>query len=164
MTIRFAKALTATLLMLLLSFVSFSALALEFNIDAVEAEKVKLSWPSQVPTQKTGMQLQKAYQLHEGGNVDKGIDLLLKYNPTNPHDKAVIERYVGNFYAQDETQYSKALEMLKSAVNSKQLNYEEHQSSMKLLGDLELTLNHYQNAINTYESWMQFTGIEESNI
>ncbi|NOU49624.1 tetratricopeptide repeat protein [Pseudoalteromonas sp. JBTF-M23] len=113
--------------------------------------------------ERTGKKVVKAFDLYNEDKIDEAIAELKELDPSNDFDKATVNRYLGNMYAQKE-RYDDAIKYIRSAIAPDALNFKDQADLYKLLGDLLIGTNKYQEAIKTYNDWMDFTGEEDPKV
>ncbi|KAA1161075.1 tetratricopeptide repeat protein [Pseudoalteromonas fuliginea] len=113
--------------------------------------------------ERTGKKVIKAFDLYGEEKVEEAIVLLKDIDPSNDFDKATVNRYLGSMYAQVE-KYDEAIKYTKQAVAPDVLNFADQEQSLKLLGDLLIGTQKYQEAKKAYLAWIDFTGDEDPKV
>ena len=150
-----------------------TALALLMTITGVCGNAVAAPDPAKIEARKkaktkimgerTGKKVVKAFELYNNDQLDEAIALLSELDPSNDFDKATVNRYLGNLYAQKE-EYTKAIGFIVEAIKPDVLNFKDQGDLYKLLGDLYMGQQKYTDAIKTYNDWMDFTGEQDSKV
>jgi uncharacterized protein HemY len=118
---------------------------------------------TKVMGERTGKKVVKAFDLYNNDQLDEAIVLLEDLDPSNDFDKATVNRYLGNLYAQKED-YAKAIGFIVEAIKPDVLNFKDQADLYKLLGDLYMGQQKYTDALKTYNDWMDFTGEEDGKV
>ena len=95
--------------------------------------------------------------------LDEAIALLKEIDPSDEFDKATVDRYLGQMYAQKE-QYKLAIKHVAAAVKPDVLNFADQSQGLKLLGDMYAGTEQYAKAKDAYYAWMDFTGEEDDKV
>ena len=137
-----------------------------YAIGAEQAEKKKRKTQLVGPT--VGKKVGKAFEAYaveaeDGSNVDNALALLLDIRAKKEYDVAFLNRFIGVMYAQKGDE-KKSLEYLIKAVEPDILNEDEHAESLKLIGDLQMQVEGYKEALVAYDNWMDFTGKSDANV
>ncbi|MFT6985702.1 MAG: hypothetical protein ACJAT7_001517 [Psychromonas sp.] len=103
-----------------------------------------------------------AYQLQQDDKLQEAIAFLESLTAKRNYDKAYVERVLGGFYWQNE-QVNKALLSLQLATNSQHLTGELQFDTMRMLADIQLTQNKYQQAIKNYRQVIEHLESMPSN-
>lgn len=150
-----------------------TALALLMTLTGVCSNAVAAPDPAKIEARKkaktkimgerTGKKVVKAFELYNNDQLDEAIALMEELDPSNDFDKATVDRYLGNFYAQKED-YAKALEYVKRAVEPDVLNFKDQADTLKFLGDLYYGQQKYVEGMKAYNDWMDFTGEEDDKV
>lgn len=153
----------ATALALLMSFsgaiVTAQAVAAPDYAKIEERKKAK----TKVMGERVGKKVIKAFELYNEDKVDEAIAMLREIEASDPYDKATVDRYLGQLLAQKEKMVE-ALKYTESAVKLDALNFKDQADTMKLYGDLLTGQERFQDAINAYGAWMDFTGEEDAKV
>jgi tetratricopeptide (TPR) repeat protein len=113
--------------------------------------------------ERTGKKVIKAFDLYNEDKIDEAIVLLNEIEPSNDFDSATVNRYLGRMYAQKEN-YVEAIKFTKLAVAPDVLNFADQEQTLKLLGDLLIGTQKYQEAKKAYYAWIDFTGDEDPKV
>ncbi|TMO54949.1 hypothetical protein [Pseudoalteromonas phenolica] len=150
-----------------------TALALLMTLTGVCSNAVAAPDPAKIEARKkaktkimgerTGKKVVKAFELYNNDQLNEAIALMEELDPSNDFDKATVDRYLGNFYAQKED-YAKALEYVKRAVEPDVLNFKDQADTLKFLGDLYYGQQKYVEGMKAYNDWMDFTGEEDDKV
>ncbi|WP_414830216.1 tetratricopeptide repeat protein [Alteromonas sp. H39] len=114
--------------------------------------------------ERTGKKVQKAFEAYNEDRVDEALEILYDIEPSDDFDKSYVGRFIGNLLAAREGQGTKALGYLTDAVQPKVLNDTEHAQTLKLIGDLSMQENKYNDAVKWYKEWMDFTCKEDPDV
>ncbi|MDP2715957.1 lipopolysaccharide assembly protein LapB [Rheinheimera sp.] len=154
------KTLTSALIVLTTLGVAIAPVsaAVQPNMAQVEERKAR---KTQIVGERVGKVLVKAFELYNEEKLDEAIAVLLEAKSSNTFDTATLNRFLGNLYAtKDEKQ---AIKYLTLAVAPDELTFNDQASSLKLLADMLLQDKQYQKSIKAYESWIMFTGEQNSD-
>lgn len=151
----------ATALVLLMSLTGVCSKAVAAPDPAkIEARKKA---KTKIMGERIGKKVVKAFEFYNNDQLDEAIVALADLEPSDEFDKATVDRYLGNFYAQKED-YAKAIGFVESAVKPDVLNFKDQADTLKFLGDLYIGQQKYNEAIKTYTQWMDFTGEEDGKV
>ncbi|WP_105215572.1 tetratricopeptide repeat protein [Pseudoalteromonas sp. T1lg22] len=139
--------------------VSTSALAAP---NYAEIEKRKNA-KTKVMGERVGKKVVKAFELYEAEDIDGAIAVLKELDPSDKFDKATVDRYLGQLYAQKDN-FQLAIKHIRDAVKPDVLNFNDQEQSMKLIGDLLANTKKYKEAKQAYIEWMDFTGQEDATV
>lgn len=122
---------------------------------------------SQTSSRELSFDVKNAFQLgillYKKEKYGEAIESLNKVKPITPFDSAFINRFKANIYVfLDDNE--NAIKHLSQATNIEILSEKDHANSLKLLADLYLSVNKFQEAIKNYEKWMEYTGKSEYEI
>jgi len=151
---------TALALLISLSGVCSSYAVAAPNQAEIEARKKA---KTKIMGERTGKKVAKAFELYNNDQIGEAIALLEELDPSNDFDKATVNRYLGNLYAQKE-EYSKAVGFIVKALEPDVLNFKDQGDLYKLLGDLYMGQQKYADALKTYNDWMDFTGEQDGKV
>ncbi|MEQ3513813.1 hypothetical protein ABMY35_10805 [Pseudoalteromonas sp. BZB3] len=150
-----------------------TALALLMTLTGVCSNAVAAPDPAKIEARKkaktkimgerTGKKVVKAFELYNNDQLDEAIALMEELDPSNDFDKATVDRYLGNFYAQKED-YVKALDFVKRSVEPDVLNFKDQADTLKFVADLYFGQQKYVEGIKAYNAWMDFTGEEDDKV
>jgi hypothetical protein len=115
-----------------------------------------------------GKKVAKAFEAYgveaeDGSNIDNALTLLLEINAKKDYDIAFLDRFIGVMYAQKSDEKN-AIIYLNKALAPDILNEKEHADSLKLVGDLQMQVQGYKEALVAYDAWMKFTGETDGNV
>ncbi|PAY02573.1 hypothetical protein CKO50_04170 [Pseudoalteromonas sp. HM-SA03] len=127
-----------------------------------EIEKRKAA-KTKIMGERVGKKVAKAFELYNEEKVDEAIAMLRELDPSDDFDKATVNRYLGQLYAQKEN-YGEAIKYTRLAIAPDALNFKDQGDLMKLLGDLLLGTEKYSEGIKAYEAWMDFTGENDPKV
>ncbi|WP_440053539.1 CDC27 family protein [Pseudoalteromonas sp. T1lg65] len=113
--------------------------------------------------ERVGKKVSKAFELYNEDKLDEAIAAFREIDPSDEFDKATVNRFLAQFYAQKEN-YEEAVKYTRLSVAPDVLNFNDQAQMMKLLGDLSRATEKYQDAINAYEAWMDFTGESDAKV
>nr|WP_309568766.1 tetratricopeptide repeat protein [Alteromonas gilva] len=114
--------------------------------------------------QRVGKKVQSAYEAYGEDLLDEAIQMLRDIDADEDFDKAYVNRLLGNMLATKEGKGGEALSLLVSSVKPKVLNDLEHAQTLKLVADLSLQEQEYKQAVEYYQSWLDFTCKEEPEV
>jgi tetratricopeptide (TPR) repeat protein len=157
---QFKKATALALLMSLSGTIYSNAAVAAPDYAKIEERK---NAKTKIMGERTGKKVVKAFDLYNEDKIDEAIALLKELDPSDDFDKATVNRYLGNMYAQKE-QYAEAIKYIRVALAPDALNFKDQADLYKLLGDLLIGTNKYQEAIKTYNDWMDFTAEEDPKV
>ncbi|WP_462158016.1 tetratricopeptide repeat protein [Pseudoalteromonas sp. GB56] len=139
--------------------VSTSAVAAP-NYEEIEKRK---NAKTKVMGERVGKKVVKAFELYETEDVDGAIAILKELEPSDKFDKATVDRYLGQLYAQKDN-YQLAIKYIQDAIKPDVLNFGDQEQAMKLIGDLLANTKKYKEAKQAYIDWMDFTGEEDATV
>lgn len=120
--------------------------------------------------QRAGKKLQDAYdtflneELDERKRVLEAIQMLREIEPKEPYDVAYVNRFLGQLLVSEEGKAGEALQLLQSSAEANVLNDKDQADLLKLVADLSTQEEKYQNALNFYNKWMEFTCKEDPDV
>ncbi|MCU7555091.1 tetratricopeptide repeat protein [Alteromonas sp. ASW11-19] len=114
--------------------------------------------------ERTGKKVQRAFEAYNEDKVDEALEILFDIDTSDEFDSAYVGRFIGNLLAAREGEGARALNYLTSAVETKVLNDTEHAQTLKLVGDLSMQEEKYNDAIKWYKKWMDFTCKENPDV
>jgi tetratricopeptide (TPR) repeat protein len=140
--------------------------SIAYAVGAEQSEKPKRK--TQLVGPSVGKKVAKAFEAYaveaeDGSNIDNALVMLLEINAKKDYDKAFLNRFIGVMYAQ-KGEEKKSLEYLNKAVEPDILNEAEQAESLKLVGDLQMQVEGYKEALVAYDAWMAFTGKSDANV
>ncbi|RYU47960.1 hypothetical protein ERW49_02575 [Aliivibrio finisterrensis] len=100
-------------------------------------------------TQYNAAKVQRAIQLQQQDKIVQAIDVLAELSPSQPYDKAYVQRMLGVFHWQNGNSKA-AVKSLSIAVNSQQLVDEQAWITQRMLADLLLTEQRFAEALPHY--------------
>ena len=100
-------------------------------------------------TQYNAAKVQRAIQLQQQDKIVQAIDVLADLSPSQPYDKAYVQRMLGVFHWQNGNSKA-AVKYLSTAVNSHQLVDEQAWVTQRMLADLLLTEQRFKEALPHY--------------
>ncbi|OHU87723.1 MULTISPECIES: tetratricopeptide repeat protein [Pseudoalteromonas] len=157
---QFKKATALALLMSLSGTVYSTAAVAAPDYAKIEERK---NAKTKIMGERTGKKVVKAFDLYNEEKIDEAIALLRELEPSDDFDKATVNRYLGNMYAQKE-QYDEAIKYIRLALAPDALNFKDQADLYKLLGDLYMGTENFNEGIKTYRAWMDFTGEEDPKV
>lgn len=145
--------------------VAFTPVA-EAKVPADKAElvkKLKKDRGGKALGQRIGKKVQNAFELYSADDIKGGLEILLEVEAKDDFDKAYVDRFIGNMYAQ-EGQIDLALKHLKSAKELDELPFDDHKGVIKLIADLSLQEKEYEAALAHYQEYLDFSYDEDPNV
>jgi len=124
---------------------------------AEQAEKKKKR-PTQLVGPRVGKKVQKAFEAYSADDIPGALEILLDIDASKAYDKAYVARMIAVMYATLGNNEQKTIDYLKQAVGPDILNEVDHSESLKLLGDMQMQTKDYKGALETYYTWMEFSG------
>ena len=159
-----SKALVATSM---LAITSYSSIAFAQQPPVLcpgyEKQKTKLLGD------RAGKRLQSAYEVYldeerdERERVVEAIQKLREIDAKEPFDKATVERFLGQLLVTEDGKQAEALQLIETSANRNVLNDNDQAGLLKLAADLSLQEEKYQNAVDWYTKWMDFTCKEDGD-
>lgn len=144
----------------LVVFATISAISLPISsaYAAPDAAKIaeRKAKKSQAVGEKVGKAIGKAYELYSADKISEAIATLNGVEPSAAFDKAYLYKFLGTLYA-DKDQ-AKALKLLTDAAKLDVLSFNDQAQLYRTIADLNLGAKKYQEALNNYTKWMDFTG------
>ena len=115
-----------------------------------------------------GKKVAKAFEAYsveseDGSNIDNALAMLLEIKGKKEYDIAFLNRFIGVMYAQ-KGEEKNSLDYLNKALAPDILNTAEQGESLRLVGDLQMQVQGYKEALVAYDAWMDFTGKTDANI
>jgi uncharacterized protein HemY len=114
--------------------------------------------------ERVGKKVQKAFEAYNEDLIDDAITILSEIEAKEDFDKAYVNRFLGNIMATKDGMGPKALELLVSSVETKVLNDLEHSQTLKLVADLSLQEKEYEQAVEYYQAYLDFTCKEDPEV
>lgn len=153
-----------TSLMLCASLVTIQ-LPFSFQVEAAgagaEAEKPKRKVHLPGPT--VGKKVAKAFEAYSADDVDGALVILNEIDASKDYDKAFVSFFTGQMYAM-KGDAAKAIEYLKAALVPDILNEADQGNTLKLVADLQMQEEAFEDAVKHYYAWMEFTGKEDGDV
>lgn len=144
--------------------VQASAQDLGFNIpDKETVEAQKKARKNQTASQSIGRAIMEAFELYEEEKLNEAIAVLEEEEPSEAYDKAYLARFLGNLYAAKE-RMGDALRVLKGAVDRDILGWSDQAAALKLVGQISLQEEKYDQSIEYLRKWVQFTGEKDPKV
>ncbi len=123
-----------------------------------EKRKTRLMGP------KVGKKVAAAFEFYNLNDYKGTLVALHEINAKKDFDKAMVNRYIAVMHAQIGDQEKQAIKFLKLATAPDILNTQDHGEALKLLGDLQMQIEQYQEALKAYKQWMDFTGKSDASV
>jgi hypothetical protein len=148
---------------------SLTIAQLPLSTYAIGAEKSdKPERKTQLVGPSVGKKVAKAFEAYsveseDGSNIDNALAMLLEIKGKKEYDIAFLNRFIGVMYAQ-KGEEKKSLDYLNKALAPDILNAAEQGESLRLVGDLQMQVQGYKEALVAYYAWMDFTGKTDANI
>lgn len=144
--------------------VQASAQDLGFNIpDKETVEAQKKARDNKAASQSIGRAIMDAFELYEEEKIKEAIAVLEDQDPDPGYDSAYLDRFLGNLYAADE-RMADALKVLKNAVDQDVLGWNDQAAAMKLVGQISLQEEKYEQSLEYLKKWVQFTGERDAQV
>ncbi|WP_404397049.1 tetratricopeptide repeat protein [Idiomarina loihiensis] len=144
--------------------VQVSAQDLGFNIpDKETVEAQKKARDNKAASQGIGRAIMDAFELYEEEKIKEAIAVLEDQEPDPGYDSAYLGRFLGNLYAADE-RTADALRVLKSAVDQDVLGWSDQAAALKLVGQISLQEEKYEQSLEYLKKWVQFTGERDPQV
>jgi tetratricopeptide (TPR) repeat protein len=137
-----------------------------YALGAEQSDKPKRKTQLVGPT--VGKKVAKAFEAYaieaeDGSNIDNALAMLLEIKGKKDYDIAFLNRFIGVMYAQ-KGEEKKSLDYLNKALAPDILNEVEQGDTLRLVGDLQMQVQGYKEALVAYDAWMDFTGKTDPNI
>lgn len=129
--------------------------------DAKSQEKKKRK--TQLVGPSVGKKVAKAFELYSADDIKGALELLLEINAKKDYDRAYVDMFLARLYATTGDE-ANAIKYLKTAVAPDILNEKDQDESMKLLGDMQMQVKAYKEAIDSYNNWMEFSGKSDGDV
>ena len=113
--------------------------------------------------ERAGKKLQSAYEVYLNEEIEErtrilqSISMLREIEPKEPFDVATVDRFLGQLLVSEEGKQLEAMKLLSSAADLGVLNDRDQADLLKLVADLSIQEEKYDNAIKFYNKWMAFT-------
>ncbi|MBU1439091.1 MAG: hypothetical protein KKF79_17210 [Gammaproteobacteria bacterium] len=111
---------------------------------------------SQAVGEKVGKAIVKAYELYGQEKISEAIAVLSDVEPSAAFDKAYMYSFLGKLYIEKDS--AKAMRYLMDAVKLDVLSFTDQSGLLRNIADLSLNDKKYQQALDYYQKWMDFTG------
>jgi tetratricopeptide (TPR) repeat protein len=154
---------------LIIGSVTIAHLPLSSTAYAVGADQTEEPQrKTQLVGPSVGKKVAKAFEAYsveadDGSNIDNALVLLLDIDAKKDYDVAFLNRFIGMMYAQKSDE-KKAIDYLNKAVAPDILNETEQADALKVIGDLQMQVQGYKEALIAYDAWMDFTGKSDANV
>lgn len=155
---KFASLLLSSVIGLAVAMPATTVYAAEGG-QAAEAKKPKRK--TYTLSERVGKKVFKAYELYTEEKVDEALELALSIKTSKPYDTASVSKFIGNLYAGMKGKGKTSLKYLEVAVKADILSTNDHGLAMKLYADLSMQESLFQQAIDSYQAWMDFTGKQD---
>ncbi|GAA0857686.1 hypothetical protein [Aliiglaciecola litoralis] len=119
---------------------------------------------TKIPGERTGKKIQKALEAYNEDMIAEAIVLLKDIDPSGSYDKAFTDNFLGKVLAGQDGKGEEALRYLKGAVTPQALNDREHAETVRLVADLSMQEKKYEQAVEYYKKWMEFTCKQDPDI
>lgn len=130
--------------------------------ETVEAQKKARK--NQVASQRVGRAIMDAYEMYEQEQLSQAISLLEEeIVDSEGYDRAYLGRFLGTYYAQAE-RVSEALPLLKEVVDADVLGWSDQAAVLKMVGQISLQEEKYEQSVDYLQQWMEFTGELDPNV
>ncbi|MDV6317155.1 hypothetical protein [Idiomarina sp. HP20-50] len=137
---------------------------LGFNIpDKETVEAQKKARENKAASQSIGRAIMDAFELYEQEKIKEAIAVLEEQDPEPGYDSAYLARFLGNLYAADE-RMGDALRILKDAVDQNVLGWNDQAAGLKLVGQISLQEEKYEQSLEYLRKWVQFTGQRDAGV
>ncbi|EKE82848.1 tetratricopeptide repeat protein [Idiomarina xiamenensis] len=130
---------------------------------AEQVEAKKQARGGKALSERVGRAIMGAYELYEEEKINEAISELEDISTSATYDEAYVSRFLGNLYAGAE-RFDEAIASLKKAVAPDVLSFTDHGAALRLLADLSLQAEQYQQALEYYGKWLMFTGNRDPEI
>lgn len=144
--------------------VTASAQDVNYNLPtAEEIQKRKDSRRNEAISERIGRRVMAAVELYEAGDANGAIAELKDLSIRSDLDQAFVNRLLGSLYAGND-QLDEALPLVKAAADADILGWNDQATALKLTADLSLQLEQYNQAIQYYGKWLQFSGEADPDV
>ncbi|NQZ87748.1 MAG: hypothetical protein HRT54_09230 [Colwellia sp.] len=154
---------------LIIGSLTIAQLPLSSTVYAIGAEKSdKPKRKTQLVGPTVGKKVGRAFEAYaieaeDGSNIDNALAMLLEIKGKKKYDIAFLNRFIGVMYAQKGEEKT-SIEYLNKALLPDILNEVEQGDTLRLVGDLQMQVQGYKEALVAYDDWMDFTGKTDANI
>jgi tetratricopeptide (TPR) repeat protein len=120
--------------------------------------------------ERAGKRLNDAYEVYldeeldEDARIKEAISMLREIETREPFDTATVNRFLGQLLVSEEGKQIEALKLLQGAVDLNELNDRDQADLLKLVGDLSIQEEKYENSIKYYNKWMDFTCKKDGDV
>ncbi|RUO33003.1 tetratricopeptide repeat protein [Aliidiomarina soli] len=122
-----------------------------------EVERARDSRRNQAASEQVGRRIMQAFELYEEEDIPGAINILEGINTRTEYDTAYVNRFLGNLYAAGERAQD-AINRLEQAIAPDILGFNDQEAAMLLVANLHLQEENFQQAVENYRRWIQFTG------
>lgn len=156
------KAIVSASVLLCASFAvsgpAAAAVDVNYNLPSEnEIQERKDNRRNMAVSERVGRRIMGAFESYEEDDLAGAIEELEDVSGGDDFDKAYVARYLGAFYASAD-RLEEARRLLKQAIQPDILGWSDHEQSIKLLADISLQVEDYEDALRYYGQWLQFTG------
>jgi regulator of sirC expression with transglutaminase-like and TPR domain len=150
-------------------FGSYSTLAIAQQSAAIICPGYEPS-KTQLLGERSGKKLQRAYEVYlneeldERQRVKEAISMLRDIDSKEDFDTATVDRFLGQLLVSEEGKQLEALSLLTRAAELGVLNDKDQADILKLVADLSIQEEKYENSIKYYKKWMAFTCKKDPDI
>ncbi|OCW98119.1 lipopolysaccharide assembly protein LapB [Alishewanella sp. HH-ZS] len=116
-----------------------------------------------LPGERVGRGVTRALELYNEEKVDEALKILLEVRGGSDYDNAFLARFIGTLYAQIGNT-TEAIKYLEQALKPDVLSYSDHSASLKLVADLLLQAEKFNEAARNYEALLRFTGENDPDV
>lgn len=124
---------------------------------ADEVRQIRDARTTQAVSERVGRSIMQAFEYYEEDQTQEAIQVLRDTTARNDFDRAYLARFIGNLLA-SEDELEEATAQLDRAVTLDRLSFGDHGAAIRLLADLNLQQENYEEALQGYQNWIQFTG------
>lgn len=128
-----------------------------------EADERRNNRRNQTASERVGRRIMRALEHYEEDDIVGAIEELEDINPRGDYDTAYVNRFLGNMYAGND-QTEDAIRLMRQAVEADILGYNDQAASLILVANLMLQEERYEEALDFYQRWIQFTGEMDSDV
>lgn len=163
---------------------NFKRILISFSLVAIGSYSVAVNAQQNLPVvcpgyelpktkllgERAGKKLNAAYQtylneeMEEKARVKEAIQMLREIEPKADFDIASVNRFLGQLLISEDGMQLEALSLLQSAAELNVLNDKEQAGLLKLVADLSIQEEKYENSIKWYQKWMEFTCKEDPDV
>ncbi len=117
---------------------------------------------TQLIGERAGKKLTAAFEAYNQDNTPEAIRLLGEIEAKDPFDQATVNKFLGQLLVSEDDKEEEALKTLIESINIKTLNDKDHADVLYLVAQLSLQMEKYQDSIDWFGKWMDFTCKETS--